>query len=93
MSYKTYALLKPSATPRRIKALVCDLEGYGCKVQVHYGAKRIDLEVPEPMERWIVLGGLAGLLSQYEDVLSWHPHFSHHAAPFSPDALKRGPFP
>lgn len=79
MSYLSHAHLKPEATPQRIKALVRDLEFYGCTVDVHYGAKRIDLMVDERMERWIVLGGLARLLAHYDDILFWHPNFSLQA--------------
>lgn len=75
MSYRSHAHLKPTATAARLKALVCDLEFYGCTVHIHYGARRIDFEVAESLERWIVLGGLARLLGCYDDVLSWHPNF------------------
>jgi hypothetical protein len=78
MSYLSHAHLKANATPTRIRALVRDLEFYGCTVHVHYGARRIDFEVAARMERWILLGGLASLLSRYEDILWWHPNFSHH---------------
>jgi hypothetical protein len=78
MGYRSHAHLKATATPRRMKALVRDLEFYGCTVHVHYGARRIDFEVTERMERWILLGGLARLLSRYDDVLFWHPNFSNH---------------
>lgn len=78
MRYRSHAHLKATVTPRRIKALVCDLEFYGCTVHVHYGAKRIDIDVPERLERWIVLGGLARVLGRYDDILCWHPNFSSH---------------
>jgi hypothetical protein len=77
MSYKSHAQLKPTASATRLKALVRDLEFYGFTVHVHYGAKRIDVELADNLERWIVLGGLARLLADYEDVLSWHPNFTH----------------
>jgi hypothetical protein len=88
MPYLSHAHLKTTATPRRMKELVRDLEFYGCTVHVHYGAKRIDFEVAEHMERWIVLGGLASLLSRYEDILCWHPNFSHHDEAQDCDGLR-----
>jgi hypothetical protein len=81
MSYRSHAHLKANATPKRIRALVRDLEFYGCTVHVHYGAKRVDFEVVECMERWILLGGLARLLARYADVLYWHPNFTQHDLP------------
>lgn len=89
MSYLSHAHLKPGATTRRIKALVRDLEFYGCTVHVHYGARRIDFEVADRMERWILLGGLARLLLQYEDILCWHPNFSNHDETHQYDDIKR----
>jgi hypothetical protein len=79
MSYKTHAHLKPTATATRVKALVRDLKFYGCTTHVHYGAKRIDVELADHLERWIVLGGLARLLESYNDVVGWHPNFTHEA--------------
>jgi hypothetical protein len=76
MNYLSHAHLKPEATTHRIKALVRDLEFYGCTVHVHYGAKRVDFEVADRMERWILLGGLARLLSRHDDILYWHPNFT-----------------
>ncbi len=75
MSYRSHAHLKSTATAARLRALVRDLEFYGCTVHIHYGARRIDFEVAERLERWIVLGGLARLLGRYDDVLYWHPNF------------------
>jgi hypothetical protein len=75
MNYRSHARLKPTATAARIKELVRDLGFYGCTVHVHYGARRIDFEVAERLERWIVLGGLARLLARYDDVLCWQPNF------------------
>lgn len=77
MSYQSHAHLKPTATAIRIKGLVRDLSFYGCKVHLHYGARRVDVEVAEDLERWILLGGLARLLASYDDVLSWQPNFTH----------------
>lgn len=76
MSYKSHAYLKTNATPARIKALLRDLTSYDCAAHLHYGAKRLDLEVAEHMERWIVLGGLARLLERYHDILAWQPNFT-----------------
>jgi hypothetical protein len=70
MSYLSHAHLKAGASSQRIRALVRDLEFYGCTVHVHYGARRIDFEVAARMERWIVLGGLASLVSRYDDIPS-----------------------
>jgi hypothetical protein len=81
MSYRSHAHLKPTATPGRIKALVRELEFYGCTVHIHYGARRIDFEVAERMERWILLGGLARMLGGYRDVLYWHPNFIQDESP------------
>jgi hypothetical protein len=76
MSYKTHAYLKVEATPERIKALLRELRPYTCKVEVHYGAKRLDLELDERLERWILIGGLARLLVNFEDILMWQPNFT-----------------
>ncbi len=76
MRYKSHAYLKTTVTPARIKALIQDLELFDCTAHVHYGAKRLDLEVAEHMERWIVLGGLAKLLEGYTDILVWKPNFT-----------------
>jgi hypothetical protein len=89
MSYLSHAHLKANATPNRIKALVRDLEFYGCAVHVHYGARRIDFEVAARMERWILVGGLARLLSQYDDILCWHPNFSNHDEAQHYDDIRR----
>lgn len=78
MRYSSHAHLTAKATPPRIKALVRDLEFYGCRVHVHYGARRMDIDLPERLERWIVLGGLARVLERYDDILYWHPNFSSH---------------
>jgi hypothetical protein len=76
MSYKTHAHLKAEATPTRIKALLRELRPYNCKVEMHYGAKRLDLELDESLERWILIGGLARLLANFEDILMWQPNFT-----------------
>jgi hypothetical protein len=77
MCYSSHAHLTAQATLPRIRALVRDLEFYGCTVHVHYGARRIDIDVPERLERWIVLGGFARVLGRYDDILCWHPNFSN----------------
>lgn len=73
--YLSHAQLQPGAMGKRLKRLMRDLEAHGCKTRLRYGAKRLDFEILDREERWIVLGGLGNLFKAYEDAVAWSPNF------------------
>lgn len=90
MTYLSHAHLKQGAKPRQIKALKRELEDFGCKVHLHYGARRIDVRLDQALERWILLGGFAAVLAQYTDSVEWRPNFTvEDNAPHLHDRSKR----
>ncbi len=75
MRYATYARIRRSACRPRLEGLVAALARYGCTARIEAGRRRMVLELPEDDFEWIVTGGLAELLTSFDDCLAWERRF------------------
>jgi len=75
MSYATEARLLASAAPARVRAFTSLLAQYGGLSRVEWQRHAVVVELPEDAVAWIVTGGFAELLDEFEDCLRWWPDF------------------
>ena len=75
MRYATYASIRRSACRVRLEGLVEALTRYGCTARIEPARRRMLLQLPEDDFEWIVTGGLADLLADFEDCLEWERRF------------------
>jgi hypothetical protein len=75
MNYVSVAIIKPSASKLRLRALVTDLQTVDCLVKVDQKRYLLEFEIPEDMLSWLRAGGLSGVFTKYPDVVHWTKPF------------------
>jgi hypothetical protein len=75
MKYVSVAIIKPSASKIRLRALITDLQTLDCFVKVDQKRYLLEFEIPEDMLSWLRAGGLSGLFTKYPDVVHWTKPF------------------
>lgn len=71
MHYVSVAIIKPSASQRRLQALVAELQTVDCLVKVDPKRYVLEFHVPEDMLSWLRAGGLSSMFANYADVVHW----------------------
>jgi hypothetical protein len=75
MNYVSVAIIKPSASKVRLRALITDLQTVDCLVKVDQKRWLLEFEIPEDMLSWLRAGGLSGVFTKYPDVVHWTKPF------------------
>jgi hypothetical protein len=75
MNYVSVAIIKPSASKVRLRALVTDLQTVDCLVKVDQKRWLLEFEIPEDMLCWLRAGGLSKVFATYADVVHWTKPF------------------
>jgi hypothetical protein len=75
MNYVSVAIIKPSASKVRLRALITDLQTVDCLVKVDQKRWLLEFEIPEDMLCWLRAGGLSGVFTKYPDVVHWTKPF------------------
>ncbi len=75
MNYVSVAIIKPSASKVRLRALVSELQTVDCLVKVDPKRYVLEFQVPEDMLSWLRAGGLSHLFANYPDVVHWTKPF------------------
>ena len=80
MHYISVAIIKPSASPMRLRALVEDLQTVDCLVKIDQQRYLLEFQVPEDMLSWLRAGGLSTMFATYADVVHWTKPFRESQA-------------
>jgi hypothetical protein len=75
MNYVSVAIIKPSASKVRLRALVADLQTVDCLVKVDQKRYLLEFQVPDTMLSWLRAGGLSHVFANYADVVHWSKPF------------------
>lgn len=75
MHYVSVAIIKPSASQTRLRALVTELQTVDCLVRVDQKRYLLEFHVPEDMLSWLRAGGLSRMFANYTDVVHWTKPF------------------
>jgi hypothetical protein len=75
MYYISVAIIKPSASQKRLRALVAELQTVDCLVKVDQQRFLLEFQVPEDMLSWLRAGGLSSMFANYADVVHWTKPF------------------
>jgi hypothetical protein len=75
MNYVSVAIIKPSASKTRLRALVSELQTLDCLVKVDQQRWLLEFQVPDTMLCWLRTGGLSTVFATYADVVHWTKPF------------------
>jgi hypothetical protein len=75
MNYVSVAIIKPSASKLRLRALVSELQTLDCLVKVDQKRWLLEFQVPDTMLCWLRTGGLSTVFTSYADVVHWTKPF------------------
>jgi hypothetical protein len=75
MNYVSVAIIKPSATKLRLRALIRELQTLDCLVKVDQKKWLLEFQVPDTMLCWLRTGGLSSMFATYADVVHWTKPF------------------
>lgn len=85
MAFATELDVTGGCTPRRLTALVRELQRHDCLVRLErrsaVGADprtpvHVEVRIPDDGYTWIVTGGFRALLADYADVVCWRADFN-----------------
>lgn len=90
VTYASEAGVRSGVSAGRLRSLAGTMRSYGCVVRFELQRRSIVFEIPEDGYVWIVTGGLAEVLSSFEDCVEWRARFEESSRGERRPALPAG---